>query len=199
MISGLNALQGKKQILEQIKTETVDAIEQPWKIELANLQNQINELKNQANVDKIYPIGSIYMSVKNENPSELFGGTWEAWGSGRVPVGVDTTQTEFVTVEKTGGVKTVNLNHSHTTADHILTVAEIPPHTHNIRRFDGATPVGTDWALSTSYVGYSDDTWLSRSTGGGKAHNHGPTGSSLSSTQSILQPYITCYMWKRTA
>ena len=54
-------------------------------------------------VDIIYPIGSIYLSVNNVNPSSVFGGTWEAWGSGKVPVGVDTTQTEFNTVEKTGG------------------------------------------------------------------------------------------------
>ena len=40
-------------------------------------------------VDHIYPVGSIYMSVNNTNPGTLFGGTWEQWGSGRVPVGVD--------------------------------------------------------------------------------------------------------------
>lgn len=34
----------------------------------------------------MHPIGSIYMSVENINPSTLFGGTWVAWGSGRVPV-----------------------------------------------------------------------------------------------------------------
>ena len=40
--------------------------------------------------------------------------------------------------------------------------------------------------------------------GGGKAHNHGNTGtatpgtnSQLSSTESIINPYITVYMWKR--
>lgn len=52
----------------------------------------------------IYPVGSIYMSVKNTSPSDLFGGTWEIWGSGRVPVGVDSGQTEFSTVENPGGI-----------------------------------------------------------------------------------------------
>lgn len=56
-------------------------------------------------VDAVYPVGSIYLSVNSVNPSELFGGTWAAWGTGRVPVGVDASQTEFNAVEKSGGLK----------------------------------------------------------------------------------------------
>ena len=59
--------------------------------------------------DSIYPVGSIYMSVNSTNPGTLFGGTWAAWGAGRVPVGFDSSQSEFDTVEETGGSKT----HSH--------------------------------------------------------------------------------------
>lgn len=43
----------------------------------------------------IYPVGSIYMSVNNTDPGTLFGGTWEAWGTGRVPVGVDSGDSDF--------------------------------------------------------------------------------------------------------
>ena len=68
---------------------------------------------------EMYPVGSIYMSTSNTNPSSLFGGTWVAWGSGRVPVGVNTSDGNFNTVEKTGGEST-----------HILTTAEMPSHTH---------------------------------------------------------------------
>lgn len=67
----------------------------------------------------IYPVGSIYMSVSSTSPTVLFGGTWEAWGTGKVPVGIDTSDTDFGTVEKTGGSKTT-----------ILTTEQMPSHTH---------------------------------------------------------------------
>ena len=72
-------------------------------------------------LDIIYPVGSIYMSVNSTNPKNLFGGTWVAWGTGRVPVGIDTSQTEFASVEKTGGEKT-----------HKLKVSEMPSHEHGL-------------------------------------------------------------------
>jgi len=67
----------------------------------------------------IYPIGAIYTSVVNTNPSTFIGGTWSAFGSGRTLVGVDTGQTEFDTIEEIGGAKT-----------HTLTSGEMPSHTH---------------------------------------------------------------------
>ena len=67
----------------------------------------------------IYPVGAIYMSVVNTNPSVLFGGTWVAFGQGQVVVGVSPADADFDAAEKTGGAKT-----------HTLSVAEMPQHTH---------------------------------------------------------------------
>lgn len=39
--------------------------------------------------NKVYPVGSIYLSVNSINPSNYIGGTWVAWGAGRFPMGVD--------------------------------------------------------------------------------------------------------------
>ena len=142
-------------------------------IENLNLQRQIDELSNWQNtfLDTIYPIGSIYMSIDSTNPSSLFGGAWEPWGTGKVPVGVDLNDTDFNTVEKTGGEKT-----------HTLSVNEMPSHTHMLHLV--STQLGNGggmWGTTYSQYDGNVDTY---STGGSQAHNN-------------LQPYITCYMWKR--
>ena len=128
-------------------------------------------------LNKIHPVGTIKMTTVNTNPGTYLPGTWVAWGSGRVPVGVDTSQTEFNTVEKTGGEKT-----------HQLTVDEMPRHSHQAKNkylVNGDT--GTACALpSNDGVGTTENWTEISQTGGDKAHNN-------------LQPYITCYMWKRTA
>lgn len=140
-----------------------------------------------AGLQRLYPIGSIYFSAVGTNPSELFGfGTWQAWGAGRVAVGVDASQTEFNAVEKTGGEKA-----------HALTINEMPSHTHEISYRPIGDPSDDPFALFKSEGGItgtynspgtelSQDALEAKAAGGGQAHNN-------------LQPYITCYMWKRTA
>lgn len=70
----------------------------------------------------IYPVGSIYISTSSTNPSSYFGGTWKAVAQGRTLVGVNTSDTDFNTVMKTGGSKT-----------HTLTIDEMPAHAHSLR------------------------------------------------------------------
>ena len=53
-----------------------------------------------------HPVGSLFETTVSTNPGTLYGGTWAAWGGGRVPVGVNTADSDFNTVEKTGGKKT---------------------------------------------------------------------------------------------
>jgi hypothetical protein len=118
----------------------------------------------------VYPVGSIYTTVSATAPATLLGmGTWVAFGAGKVPVGIDASQTEFDTIEETGGTKT-----------HTLTTSEMPAHTHTIpTKGSGGSSYNLDYVTG-------GDTTASSSTGGGAAHN-------------ILQPYIVVYMWKRTA
>jgi len=169
-----------------------------------------------------HPTASIFMSASSDNPGVTYGGTWELWGSGQAPVGVDTGQTEFNTVEKTGGVKT-----------HTLTTAELPSHTHSIPSLSGtaasagahthrpgvgsafihlqtSTATNKGYNTGTSFSaapGTSTATRISRInvTASGGAHTHtvstpATTSGSVGSggAHNNLQPYITVYMWKRT-
>ena len=129
----------------------------------------------------IYPVGSIYMSVNPINPSELFPRTaWMEWGKGRVPVGVDTSQEEFDQVEKTGGLKSVTLSGN-----------QLPAHNHNVPKpewYGVTSQTDTGFGLMRTKNPNKDgsDGFTSTYTGQGEAHSN-------------LQPYITCYMWVRTA
>ena len=134
----------------------------------------------------VYPVGTIYLSVESSNPGNRFGGTWVSWGSGRVPVGVDASQAEFNAVEKTGGSKSVDLSHKHTES---LGWDENSIY-FNYVDSDTASGNGSDvFDVNSRYM-----TAPSAQTHPGRFNL---TSSSLNST-SLLQPYITCYMWKRT-
>lgn len=81
----------------------------------------------------VYPVGSIYTSVNNVNPGTFLPGTtWETFASGKMLVGVDTTQSEFEHVEQEGGEIVKNMQHTHPTGDHVLTLDEMASHTHGI-------------------------------------------------------------------
>lgn len=76
--------------------------------ELKNAFTSVTSLTKQLFL-LMHPVGCIYMSTSSTSPQTTFGGTWIGWGNGRVPVGVDTSDPDFNTVEKTGGEKTHKL------------------------------------------------------------------------------------------
>lgn len=121
----------------------------------------------------IYPIGFVITLGVSTNPGTLLGvGTWTAI-AGRVIVGIDAGQTEFDTLDETGGSKTANLAHTHTVS--------------NEGWGEGPTPA------SGRLLAGATDGGASSSTGGVTS------GSGGSAAQSILPPYITKYVWQRTA
>ena len=150
-------------------------------------------------VDAVYPIGSIYLSVNSTNPSNFLGGGWTSWGSGRVPVGVDTSDTNFNTVEKTGGAK--NVTPSGAIGGTALTEDQMPSHNHYIAvDSTGSAAVETGYAAKTNLtkntkMGYVPSLGGTSYAGSNQTHTHSFTGTQHTN----LQPYITCYMWKRVS
>ena len=202
---------------------------------------------------KIYPIGSVYISVNNVNPNNLFGGTWVAFAQGKALFGVDSSS-DFSTSEKIGGSKTRTLavanlpSHSHAVGQHTHGLNKhthsIAQHTHSILQ----RILNTGSAGEHQHRGFSVDDagrgsssrissnvasgatgsqgFVTNSTGShqhsvtipqhnteqggatitGQAdgstalnddYNTGSTGNG--SAFSILPPYVSVYMWKRTA
>ena len=138
------------------------------------------QLKNKDNEKMyphpFYPIGSIYLSVNDTNPSKWFGGKWEQIAKGRTLVGVDTNDIDFNAVKKTGGEKT-----------HTLTVKEMPKHNHTKNSVGWSENDGF-WVGSGTYtiLNFGKDKDATGETGDTQPHNN-------------LQPYFTCYIWCRTA
>lgn len=128
-------------------------------------------------LDNIYPVGSIFISTVNTNPSTYFGGTWERI-KGRFLLAADDST---YTLGATGGEAT-----------HKLTVDEMPEHSHNFRNKDYnpisvLQPGGSNtWYGIQILSGMSDYTFNLTYTGRSQAHNNMP-------------PYLVVYMWKRVS
>lgn len=148
-----------------------------------------------------HPVGSIYVSVENIDPGTIFGGRWVAWGSGRVPVGVDASDSDFNAAEKAGGSKELQA-HTHTTPNHThtITTASAGSHSHNALVTANAGTGSSRNALATSGTakggmiasGGSHTHTINQTASGG-----GVTGSTGAGNGKNLPPYITCYMFKR--
>ena len=143
----------------------------------------------------VYPVGSVYINAAvSTNPATLLGfGTWAAFGTGRVLVGVDSGDTSFDTLGETGGSKDAIIT-SHT---HTATVTD-PGHNHTLtgRQHAGASGSLNEFGDSQSPETFSNTTSIQTATTGITVSNS-TAGESV--TNKNLQPYITVYMWKRTA
>lgn len=121
-------------------------------------------------LDVIYPVGSIYMSVKSTSPASLFGGTWTQLKD-RFLLGAGSSYT----AGNTSGSKSTTLKE-----------ANLPAHTHGLR----STTVSVG-----SSGGVKDITVLSTSSSSSESYITS-TGSATSFTN--MPPYLVVYMWKRT-
>ena len=90
-------------------------------------ENRVEEIANTKTNTTLatwcpFPVGAIYMSTTSANPSTFWTGTtWQAFATGKTIVGIDTSDTDFNSVNKVGGSKEV-----------VLTVPNLPTHNHTV-------------------------------------------------------------------
>lgn len=149
----------------------------------ANNSQQLGGLTLSALQNLLVPVGYIFSWAPTSGGPDLstaskvaayFGfGTWAAYGTGQVLVGLDAGQTEFATPGKTGGEKT-----------HTLTVPELASHSHAYAVDTNVTYAGTPGydMFKVADSGSSN----TGETGGNQPHNN-------------LQPYVVVYRWQRVA
>lgn len=134
--------------------------------------------------DQIYPVGSIYITVNATNPSVLFGGTWEQL-KGKFLVGIDSSDTDFNTSEKTGGSKT----HTNILNDDGYAKINFSAATPNVYQRRISTPTWNETA-------YTNVGSVIKTDGIGES-NYGIGLDGSTGNGSSLPPYLAVYMWKR--
>jgi len=142
----------------------------------------------------LFPVGTIYtQAAVSTNPGTLLGfGTWAAFGTGRVMVGIDSGDTAFDTLNETGGSADATLvSHTHSATSSVSDSGHA--HTINLTGFTGggATALGAQNVVGNTQPTTTVTTGISVSTSIASAGSSG--------TDANLQPYIVVYMWKRTA
>ena len=177
----------------------------------------------QTSILQAYPVGSIYMSVVETNPAELFGGTWEAL-PGRVLVGAGVSDFDINYVAGTRGGS----------RSRTLTSSNIPKHTHTVEikqtaathnhrngvydeAAPGNGPLSSNYgaikmyptktqhvmAADSSAFGTSTQLYMGYTSETSAVHTHEVTvgyyGAKEPTEISVMQPYLVVYMWKRTA
>ena len=142
----------------------------------------------QAAIALLYPVGSIYTNASvSTNPATLLGfGTWTAFAGGKVMVGFDSSNALFDTAGEEGGsADAIVVSHTHAITDAGHT------HTANTGNLAGAR-------FAEGNLGFpretNNTTTTSTATTGITINTAGASG-----TNANYQPYITVYMWKRTA
>lgn len=198
-----------------IKQSNVNVANGVYEIEIATFTaspNGITNIKKSITngaaspiILKAYPVGSIYMSVNNTNPSTLFGGTW-AELTGKFLLGRSSSHAAGTT----GGAESITLTkeqlpaHTHTAPRHTHEASTTPVggHNHNVEvakvaaagTSKYAVQFGSEETVPTSLVGNHTHAVKVEYAGGGATSSTG-SGEAVG----ILPPYLAVYMWKRIA
>jgi hypothetical protein len=153
-------------------TETASELKAKFDESGIKIQNFINEMI--ANLhNAIWPVGSVYISVDDNNPEELFGGTWAQIKDRFILAAGDTYK-----AGDTGGEESVTLSKE-----------ELPSHKHNGVYFSGheltyGNQLNPGVGSSAAVLVDDGPSFFTGETGENKPHNNMP-------------PYLAVYVWQR--
>lgn len=155
-------------------------------------------------LNKIFPVGAVYITYDKNNPGTFLGGTWEQFGQGRTLVGEGTGNDGSTSMSFTPST-----NQNGSEYKHKISISEMPSHRHKIRHYYheyGNGRVGwipangiaqsiaihtdRDAAMNvagtfTDRIGNVKESYLLDNEGGNQSHNN-------------VQPYFIVYLWRRT-
>ena len=174
-------------------------------------------------VNKMFPVGSVYITATNTNPGTFLGGTWTQIAQGRTLIGVGTLGDDTYAAGNTGGAARVTLginelpshNHGGTTGNesanhtHSGTTASAGTHAHTTPLSDGGyfqysggggisgtnRPLGADG--TTSSDGAHTHTFTTNGVSANHTHSISAQGGGLAHENRM--PYLAVYFWQRTA
>lgn len=142
-------------------------------------------------LNKIFPVGAVYITYDNNNPGNFLGGTWERFGQGRTLVGEGTgndgsTSMSFTTNSIGGEFK------------HKLTIDELPSHAHKPHEWDIITARGGNTGFyNMTYLGGNNRT----GTFNPFIHDYDKNryGSYVGNdiSHNNIQPYLVVFFWRR--
>lgn len=139
----------------------------------------------------IYPIGSIYMSVNSTSPASLFGGTWEQIAKGRALFGAGEIEPDG-SVPSEGSTTKITYN-----------VGEVNAGLPNIQGWglrggqDGWTPDGEGNAFKLTSSGNSNGN--SGNYGGNYSFDASRSNELYGKSTTVQPNAFVCYIWKRIA
>lgn len=144
-------------------------------------------------LNKVYPVGSIYIAVDETNPATLFGGTWSQitnrflLGSGTRAAGA------------TGGSEETTIKRSDLPQE-TITTSESGSHRHNTQGYWGVSSGSSHHALARENVaGDPSESNNPIRSAGSHTHYFYLNGDVTQTKLNNLPPYLTVAIWKRTA
>lgn len=147
-------------------------------------------------LDMVYPIGAIYISVSDVSPETFLGGTWEQIKDSFILAAGDT----YEAGSSGGSADAIIPYHNHSVD--AVSIASSGAHTNHTMKGYGAVlgSGSTGWRFGSG----GGDTANNIIQGGAHthsvpAHNTNYAGASGNTTGANMPPYLTAYMWKRTA